>query len=231
MSGTPLFHAPPVLTALCATLIALALAACQTVTTAPADTRLSGSWRLDKSASDDPDAKVATVMAAAETKLHKRLASYGYGPDDARDLSAEAGDTAPDAPDYSYDTPGDRYGGPGRVGPDFRGLRLRLRQALIRPTVMQLEVKGDLVSITSDQLPPRSYELGERISRFDEYGTAVITASWSKEEFDLNSRYTSHASRSESYLVDPVTGALTLTQTINDPTIGRIIVHSIYRRS
>jgi hypothetical protein len=31
--------------------------------------------------------------------------------------------------------------------------------------------------------------------------------------------------------VDPVTGALTLTQTINDPTIGRIIVHSIYRRS
>jgi hypothetical protein len=231
MSGTPFFHARAVRDVLCTALIAGALVSCQTVTTAPADTHLTGSWSLDKSASDDPDAKVATVINTAQAKLHKRLAGYGYGPDDARDLSAEAGDTAPDAPDYSYDTPGDRFGGPGRVGPDFRGLRLRLRQALIRPTVMQLEVKGGLVSITSDQLPPRSYELGERISRFDEYGTAVITATWSHQEFDLNSRYTSHASRSETYLVDPVTGALTLTQTINDPTIGRIIVHSIYRRS
>lgn len=206
-----------------------ALAGCQTVTTAPPDSHLAGSWSLDKSASDDPDAKVAKVIATAQAKLRRSLSRYNYPKDDEQ--SAAAADNAPDAPDYSYDTPGDRYGGPGRLGPDFRVLRLRLRQALNRPVVLTLNVQGDLVTLTGDQLPSRDYRLGERISRFDEYGTAVITATWTHEEFDLKSSYTSHASLSESYLVDPASGALTLTQTFNDPTVGRIIVHSVYRRT
>jgi hypothetical protein len=92
-------------------------------------------------------------------------------------------------------------------------------------------VQGDLVTITSDQLPPRDYHLGERISRFDEYGTSVITASWSKNEFVLRSHYTSHASHSSTYSVDPGTGALNLTQQLIDPTVGKIMLHSVYRRN
>jgi hypothetical protein len=215
-------------TALCALLIGGGLAACETVTTAPADTHLNGDWRLDKSASDDPEATIAKVMNAAESKLHQRLVrAYGQDPSD----QASHDDSAPDAPDYSFDTPGDRYGGPGRVGPDFRGLRVRLRQALTPPASLNLDVQGDLVTITADQLPPRVYRLGEKISRFDEYGTAVITATWTHAEFVIKSNYSGHAPRNDTYVVDPATGALTFTQQITDPMVGKIAVRSVYRRS
>jgi hypothetical protein len=229
MTEMPIIRHRFALGALCTALLA-GLAGCETVTTAPPDSQLSGTWRIEPSASEDPEAKVAKVMAVAEAKMHKALARYGYGPDEARDLSAEADDNAPDAPDYSFDSPGDRFGGPGRVGPDFRGLRFRLRQALTPPMSLQLNIQDDLVTITSNQLPSREYRLGERISRFDEYGTAVITATWSHQMFELKSSYTSRASRLESYQVDPATGALTLTQQIVDPTVGKIILHTLYRR-
>jgi hypothetical protein len=228
MSGRQLIQIRLVLGALCPALLTSSLLACATVTTAPTGTQLAGSWRIDRAASDDAEAKVASVMNQAESRMHKALARYGYGPEPGEGHDP---DTAPDAPDYSFDTPGDRYGGPGRVGPDFRGLRLRLRQALTPASQLQLTVQGDLVTITSDQLPPRDYHLGERISRFDEYGTSVITASWSKNEFVLRSHYTSHASHSSTYSVDPGTGALNLTQQLIDPTVGKIMLHSVYRRN
>lgn len=221
MSGTPLVL-------LSALALAAGLAGCETVTTAPADSHLSGSWNLDKAASDNLETKIAAAMSAAQGKLRHRLARYGTDPDDTR--AAAAGD-APDAPDYTYDTPEDyRYGNPGRVGPDFRGLRLHLRQELTPPKSLQLEVAGDLVTISSDQLPPRDYRLGERVSRIDEYGTAIISVSWSHEMFELNYKYTSHASHSETYQVDPGTGALTVTEQIDDPIIGKITLRSLYRR-
>jgi hypothetical protein len=214
---------------LCALWLSVSLVACETVTTAPANTPLAGNWNLDKAASDDAEAKITAVMTLAQAKLRHRLAHYGYG-SDANDRPAA--DSAADAPDYTYDIPEDaRYGTPGRVGPDFRGLRLRLRQALTPPNALQLAVQGDTVTISSDKLPPREYQLGERISRIDEYGTAYITATWSQDTFELNSKYTSHASHSESYRVDPATGAMSLTQEINDPTVGKIQLHSLYRRA
>src|ERR1019366_4609165 len=78
MSGTPFSSARLVLGALCATLIAGGPVACETVTTAPPDSQLTGTWRLDKSASDDPDAKVAKVFAAAQSKLRHSLSRYNY---------------------------------------------------------------------------------------------------------------------------------------------------------
>jgi hypothetical protein len=230
MIGMGFFNRRILLSALCAPLFAAGLTACETATTAPADTHVAGSWQLDKAASDDPEATISKIMSAAESKLHQRLARSGYGPEAAAGSSSSSGDSAPDAPDYSFDTPGDRYGGPGRVGPDFRGLRVRLRQALLPPTQLRLEVQGDLVTISADQLPARDYRLGERISRFDVYGAAIITATWAHDAFVIKSNYTSHASRSDTYQVDAATGALTLTQQITDPTVGRIILHSVYRR-
>lgn len=221
MSGTPVYL-------LGAVLLAGGLSACETVSTAPADSHLSGSWNLDTAASDNPDAKIAAAMSVAQDKLRHHLARYGIDPDDTR--AAAAGD-APDAPDYTYDTPEDfRYGNPGRVGPDFRGLRLHLHDELTPPKSLQLDVAGDLVTISSDQLPPRDYRLGERVSRIDEYGTAIISVEWSHEMFELNYKYTSHASHSETYQVDPGTGALTVTEQIIDPIVGRILVRSVYRR-
>jgi hypothetical protein len=203
------------------------LTSCETVSTAPPDSHLDGSWRLDTSASDDPDAAIAKAVEQAQSKLRHRLASYGYG----QDSQPGGHDTSPDAPDYTYDTPGDRYGGPGLVGPDFRGLRTRLREALLPPAQLRLEVDGDLVGIAEEGLPARSYRLGERLSRIDLYGTAIIKASWDHDEFVLKSNYSSpRASRTDSYRVSPSTGALTLTRQFTDPTVGKIVLHSIYRR-
>jgi len=210
-------------------LLAAGMAGCETTATAPADTHLAGTWELDKAASDDPDAKIAKAMGAAQARLRKALARYGYGAENA-DRERPPADGGADAPDYTYDTPGDRFGGPGRVGPDFRGLKTRLHQTLSPPPELKLGVEGDLVSVTDVPLPPRDYRLNERLSRIDEYGTANITASWVREEFVLKSNYSSHASRSDTYQVDPVTGQLILTQLLIDPTVGRITIRSVYRR-
>jgi hypothetical protein len=229
MSATPVLHRRSRRILLGAVLIAGAFSACETVTTAPPDSHVAGNWRLDKSASDDPDAAIAKAMHTAEAKLHHRLAKYGYGPD--RDATADR-DIPADGPDYSFDTPGDRYGGPGFIGPDFRGLRARLQEALDPPARLVLEVDSDLVTITEDELPPRDYRLGEDLSRIDEYGTARISATWSHDAFVMKSNYSSpRAKRTDTYEVNPATGALTLTQEFNDPIVGRILLHSIYRRS
>lgn len=229
MSRTPILNRRWARFLLGAALIAGAISACETVTTAPPDARVAGNWRLDKSASDDPDAAIAKAMHTAETKLHRRLAKYGYGPD--RGDASAGHDAAADGPDYSFDTPGDRFGGPGFIGPDFRGLRARLQEALHPPALLELAADSDLVTITEDQLPPRDYHVGERLSRIDDYGTAHISANWSRDAFVMKSNYSSpRASRIDTYAVNPATGALTLTQEFNDPTVGRILLHSLYRR-
>jgi len=216
-----------------ATAVICALTGCRSVTTAPADTRLAGQWSLDKAASDDASAKVAATINAAQQRLRLRNADrYGMSSDSPPSPPGNNGASgAEGGPDESFDTPGDRYGGPGMLGPDFRTLRARLQQALLAPASLHLEVQGELVRVTSDQLPAREYRLGERISRFDEYGTSVINATWSHGAFVLRSSYTSHASRTERYEVDASTGVLTLTQQISDPTVGKIAVRSVYRRS
>jgi hypothetical protein len=230
MSGSPVLNRRCGRILLGAALVAGMISACETVTTVPPDTHIVGSWRLDKSASDDPDATIAKAMHTAESKLHRRLAKYGYGPDHP-DTSSDH-DPAAEGPDYSFDTPGDRYGGPGFIGPDFRGLRARLDEALDPPDQLVLEADADLVTITEDQLPPRDYHVGERLSRIDEYGTARISATWSHDAFVMKSSYSSpHATRIDTYEVNPSTGALTLTQQFDDPIVGKILLHSVYRRS
>ena len=215
-----------------ATAVIGALTGCRTVTTAPADTRLAGQWSLDKAASDDASAKVVAAINTAQQRLRRRNAErYGMGSDSPSSQSGNNGASGAEGPDESFDTPGDRYGNPGMLGPDFRTLRARLQQALLTPASLHLEVQGELVRITSDQLPPREYRLGERISRFDEYGTSVINATWSHGAFALRSSYTSHASHTERYEVDASTGVLTVTQQISDPTVGKIAIRSVYRRN
>jgi hypothetical protein len=201
-----------------------ALAGCRTATTAPPSAHLSGNWSRDAAASDDVDAKVAAAIAKSQSLLRRRNNRMGYGSGDGN-----APEVA-EPPDESFDTPGDRYGGPGQLGPDYRGLRTRLLQSLRPPTQLIIEVNDDLVRISADRLPPRDYQLGERISRFDEYGTSIINARWSHAAFVLRSSYTSHASRTVRYEVDPVTGLLTVTDLIFDPTLGRLELRSVYRR-
>jgi len=229
------FQSTTVSAVLGAAVVALATSGCATSTAYPADSHLAGNWQLDRAASDDPDVVIAKAVNQAEARFRKRLARYGMGAPGGQGSADSAPgqgspDGAPEGPDYSLDTPGDRYGGPGLVGPDFRGLRQRLRQALYPPRTLMLDVDDGEVDIGADRLPPREYHVGEKISRIDEYGTAIITPSFVHEQFVLKSRYTSRAQRMDSYNVDPASGALNVTEQITDPMAGRMIVHSVYRR-
>lgn len=219
-------HFRPVLTAALWLLPAL-LGGCETTSPAPANSRLTGSWQLDRSASDDPDAIIAKVVGQAEARFRRRLVRYGVG-------GPEPGGTGSqppsDGPDYSLDTPGDRFGGMGMVGPDFRGLRTRLHDALEPAVSLQLDVDDDTVSVGVDQLPAREYHLGEKLSRIDEYGTAIIRPEFQRQQFILRSNYTSHAERIDTYDVD-ASGALTVTEQMTDPSVGRLVVRSVYRRA
>jgi hypothetical protein len=227
MSRTPYFFSRWLaLSTLTAVTAVLGFAGCRTVTTAPADAQLAGLWVRDKAASDDADAKIAAAVTKTQSELRRRLNRMGYG---------GGGENAPGGPDAqsdeSFDGPGDRYGGPGQLGPDFRDIRVRLLQALRPPSELRVEVDDDLVQLAGDRLPPRDYRLGERISRFDEYGTATIDAKWSSRAFVLRWHYTSHGTRSERYEVDPGNRTLILTQQIADPYVGKIALRSVYRRS
>jgi hypothetical protein len=234
MSRTPYFISRWLaISTLTAATAAVGLTGCRTVTTAPANVQLAGLWIRDKAASDDADAKIVAAVAKTQAELRRRLNRMGYG-GGAPPGGVGGGENAPGGPeappDESFDGPGDRYGGPGQLGPDFRDIRIRLLQTLRPPSELKIEVEGDLVQLAADRLPARDYRLGERISRFDEYGTAIIDATWSSESFVLRWRYTSHGSRSERYEVDRASGALTLTQQIVDPYVGKIAIRSVYRR-
>ncbi len=206
------------------------LSGCESVATVPANARLAGDWRLDKAAGDDPDAIIAKAVADAEAKLRHRLARSGYGPEPGPPPGPH--DASADASDYSFDTPGDRYGGPGLVGPDFRGLKSRLREELTPPRQMKLTAGGEEVSIGEDGLPPRDYRIGERLSRMDDYGTATIIPSWDRDAFVLKLSYSSpRASRTDTYLVDAASERLTLTRQLIDPIVGKILVRSVYQRN
>lgn len=227
-------HRSTGLAALCASLLPALLAGCETTSTIPTDSRLVGTWRLDHGASDDADAVVAKAVNHAESRFRQRMARYLPGGGEPGPGTPGTGQSPPDesseGPDYSLDIPGDRFGGPGLIGPDFRGLRRRLQQALRPPAMLQLGLDEDVVTVTDDQLPPRAYRVDEKLSRIDEYGTAIITPRFEHERFVLKSNYTSHAQRIDSYEVDRASGTLKLTEQVSDPTAGKIIVHSIYRR-
>jgi hypothetical protein len=221
-------RAAPTVLLLCGFLVAGGLAACATVTSVPPDSRLAGTWRLERTASDDAEAKISAVIASAEAKLRERLAKLAGRTGAA---ARSGGAATPDLPDTRYDSPGDIYGGPGRVGPDFPAVRARLRQALVPPAQLRIETRGESLRLTDDDLPSRDYRLGEKLSRLDENGAAVVEAEWDHGAFVLSSRYNSHVTRRQSYQTDAAGSALTVQHDFYDPAVGRVLVKSVYRRT
>jgi hypothetical protein len=236
-----------------AALILGCMAGCASVAVAPADSPLSGTWVLDKAASDNVEAKVSQALASAEDKLRKRRERYGYDTTDSgtagngpaaggrggRRGGGQGGagqggggqsGTPSGGDSDNFDAPGDEFGSQGMLGPDFAGLRTRLMQALFVPMKLKIEVLAEVVRITPDDVPSRDYHLGEEFSRFDEYGTAKIDSSWKDNAFVLRARYTG-ASRVERYELTPHSDTLTLTRQVVDPIVGKLNINSVYHRA
>jgi hypothetical protein len=240
--------------ALASALAVSLLAACATITSAPADSRLSGHWVLDAAASDDVGARVAQALVEARKRMRARrpvgaVDSGGGGPGgggrrgsggagSGPDQGGGAGQAPEPAPGAAPRTDGtddnpesiiDQYGNTRLLGPDFRALSANLVHAVSNPREIELDVNGDTVRVRTEGLPARDYRLGEGFSRFDEYGTAHMQPSWSADAFVLRARYTTGASITERYQVAKGQSTLTRTVDVVDPVIGKLQLHSLYR--
>jgi hypothetical protein len=227
--------------ALMAALSLSVIAGCATVSsTAPANPLVTGHWQLDKSASDLVATKVDAAVSAWQAKLRKRNGGREVGTGGGYDArggrhggagGAGGGDqdgSATGQGDYQYS--GEDFDAFRPLGPDFGEVRRRLVQVLTPPDTIKFDTGTDYVRIAPDSVPARDYHADEEFSRIDEYGTAKIDAGWSGDAFELQARYSSHATLIEHYQVNAHTDALSVTYHLNDPMVGRIDVTSIYHR-
>lgn len=212
--------------------LSLGTASCTTTSIAPSDPHLTGQWRLDKSASEDADARISAAIDAAESRLRKRLSNAGYSQYDQqpgggrrRDHSGGNGDTG-----NGTGLNGEEFSQTGYIGPDFNGLRRNLHRVLGSPDLLTIEVKPEDVRIAGDGSPPRDYPPDDDFIRIDEYGTAHINTGWSGTTFRLKMRYESHATVTESYSADPRANTLTVVRYLSDPVAGKITVRAVYRQ-
>ncbi|HEY7930070.1 MAG TPA: hypothetical protein VID71_08665 [Steroidobacteraceae bacterium] len=195
----------------------VALVACAS-TPGPANAQLQGQWRVDSAASDNAAARIASAIRTAQKQRarHHRDDVAGGGPGNA----AGSGE----------DEAANNFDLGARIGPDFQQLRERLLQTLASPNTLTFKVQPDDVQIGRDGLPGRDYQPGDTITRFEEYGTAQLKSNWKEQAFVLTERYTSGARLEERYALD-AHGALVYTRSLRDPTLGRIEIRSVYRRT
>jgi hypothetical protein len=221
-------------------LLGLVLSACAT-TEAPSDSALSGHWHLDSAASDNLNSMVTRAVDSAEQKLRARhglggargrgAGRRGDGGSGGGSGGGPGGGAGPGGGDGDATiTTADEFGNITAIGPDFRQLRERLLQTLQAPDMLVVNVQPDQVKIQHDGLPARDYQPGESLTRLDEYGTAVLQARWSGGAFELRERYTNGARLTERYEVGR-DGTLTCTRSLADPTVGKLLVKSVYRRT
>ena len=215
--------------------VALALGlntACTTTSPTPGNPHLSGQWQLDRTASDDADAKISQAIEQAESKLRKRLADAGFSQYEQNNSNG-AGHRARRGGSASSDSAelnGEEFSQTGYIGPDFVELRRNLHQVLGSPQSLTIDVKSDDVRLAADNGPPRDYPSDDEFTRIDEYGTARIDTSWTGLTFNLRARYSSKATMSESYTADDRAGTLTVMRHLSDPVVGKLSVRSVYRR-
>jgi hypothetical protein len=243
MPQLPALSRRPLAPALLATLTFSLTLGCATVSpTAPANPLVAGRWQLDKSASDLVETKVTEAVSAWQAKLRKRNGGRdigtggaggagGYGNRGGRHGGAGGGDqdgSGSGQGDYQYS--GEDFDAFRPLGPDFAQVQRRLVQVLTPPESIKFDTGTDYVRIAPDSVPPRDYHTDEEFSRIDEYGTAKIDAGWSGNAFELQARYSSHATLIEHYEVD-AHDTLRVTYHLSDPMVGKIDVTNVYHRS
>jgi hypothetical protein len=213
------------LTVACA--LSLGTGSCTTTSSAPSDPHLTGQWRLDKSASDDADAKIEAAIDMAESKLRRRLANAGFSQYDQPNSAHRAHGGGNDS-NAGAGLNGDEYSQTGYIGPDFNALRRNLQRVLDSPTTLDIDVKPDDVRIAGDGNPARDYPPDDDFTRIDEYGAARISTRWSGITFNLRARYDSHATLTESYSANQRAGTLTVLRHLSDPVAGKLTVRAVY---
>jgi hypothetical protein len=200
-------------------------AGCSSLGTTPATPNLSGSWQFDAPASDDAHAKIEKVMAQQEAKQRARRAKRRGLPAG----SAEAGLEDEDLGVDELDQPG-RGGRVAMLEVDLKQLRANLQEALRAPAALRVDVRGEQVELRPESQPSRSYHPGEVSGRIDSFGAARIVSGWDGSAFVVQARYGNGIARAERYELSH-DGLLILTLSYSDPTVGKLVLRSAYRRA
>jgi hypothetical protein len=170
------------------------------------DGRLAGHWQLERAASDDFDAKLATYARQARAKWRPRGMR--------RPLDTNQVEPLPDElPPETADEMRDRMGETLRPADD-----------------LQIEVRGNEVLIVADKGPTRTFNPGETVLRMDTSGTAEISTTWSGPTLTMRSKYMERARRVQQYTIDRNGDLLHVVLQVDDQMTGKLELKSTYRR-
>lgn len=185
-----------------------------------ADPRLDGDWQLDASASDDFEAKLATLAEALRAKQRNRRRAMdaagnpggpgGYG---AMDEFGQVPGLMQEPPSETHDE-----------------LRERLGETYRPPSRLLIRSRDGEIGMLGDAPPPRRYSLDETVTRMDVSGTATLSTSWSGTSLVVAARYTNRLRSEQRYSVDKTGGVLNVTLQLIDPIAGKLQLRSTYRR-
>ena len=177
------FHAAPL--AVC---MAVTLTACSDTPKAenPAGITLAGNWKLDHSASDDPQKVIAKMRAQAQKIIARQAAQAAAA---AQAIPARGGVPPPDlSPPPGSEDPASGPRGPQRGDP--------LQRSPMMHVLSQVIARGDYLTVrqTSEQLSldfgtvQRSYTPGGRSVVSAETGVADQTSGWDGRDYVINIR-------------------------------------------
>lgn len=227
-----------------AALSGLALVACSSLRVHRNDDSLAmaGNWILDRAASDDVTRLVDARMKRLQPRRRSQRLAPGEvppleDPDDrpADDPQGGPGGTPPagSAGAAAGGSPpgggGSGGGGPGGTM-NQRLMRDQLLQALTSPQRLSWQFNGDSVQLQADDEPVRVLDAGQSAARFDASGAATISSGWDGRSFVVQSRYVNGQQRTERYTLSTDGATLQVQHTFSGSQLGKLAVHSLYRR-
>ena len=185
---------------------------CHSLSTEPPKvaTTMAGSWRVDPAASDDFDAKLATVLQQARRHDQPRPGMSTEPPPGAARTQIQPLLVPFEEPEK---------------------MRTRLAEDLRPANGLRIAFIGDGLEITRDSEPTRQFLPAQSVSRIDTSGAFNVSCGWDQGAFVIRAKYTNHGARSWKIEHDIATDSLRVTFTANNPQYGHLELHTLYRRT
>jgi len=197
---------PGSVTALLASVLLGALAACSHLSETPSHAAsISGDWVLEPANSDDFDALLRQAIDTQDKKLRKRMRMPSVGDHDVPPL----GMLPPEEPERVHD---------------------RLAEDLRPGNTLKISWLEGTLQISADGEPARSFVPGHSASRIDVTGAGQITSGWDGDHFQVRTKYSGEL-RLQSFAIDAASGRLIVTLSVKSDALNKLDVISRYHRA
>ncbi len=176
----------------------------------PAATTMAGDWRVDATASDNFDQKLAEVVQQARRHDQPRPPMpsgppSGSGAHEIQPLQMPMEET-------------DK-------------LRTRLADDLRPANKLRIAFIGEGLEITRDSDPVRQFLPAQSISRIDTSGAFTVSCGWDQGAFVIRAKYTTRGTRTWRIEHDVASDTLRVTFNANNPQYGHLDLQTLYRRT